>query len=79
MNSLVEIVHEVLLLIVHVPLLLYLLELLVVVLDLLLESLDLVRVLLNDLLAEVRPFGELLLYFLVISEILGQILNNACH
>ena len=65
--------------VVHVPLLLYLLKLLVIVFDLLLESLDLICVLRNDLLAEVGPFRELLFDFLMIGEVLRQILYDACH
>ena len=56
-----------------------LLELLVVITYLLLQRLDLSRILLDDLLAEVRSLGKLLLNFFVIGKVLRQILDNACH
>ena len=78
-DPLVEIVHQVLLLIIDIFLIFINLESLVSIADLLLQLLDLCGILLDNLLTEVRTLCQLFLNFLVIRQVLRQILNDACH
>lgn len=78
-DALVEVVHQVLLLVIDCPLLLLFLELLVSVLDLCLKLFYLAFVLLDNFLTEMRSLGELVLYLLVIGQVFLKILNDACH
>ena len=68
-DALVEVVHQVLLLVIDCPLLFLLLKLLVSVLDLSLKLFYLAFVLLDNFLTEMRSLGELILYLLVIGQV----------
>lgn len=82
-DPLVEVVHQVLLVLVGVigsseaarVILFALLE----VDNFLLEILNLILVLFNDLLAEMRPFGQFLLHLLMVRQVTRESLDNPCH